>query len=83
MAQRCQYQELDVPPKLMMKKKKNKKDEKKKLVREAAKRPAATLKELRELLAAPHVPTFSRILHMSGLWQDGSLFLRRKTSKPG
>ncbi|KAI3371761.1 hypothetical protein L3Q82_024310 [Scortum barcoo] len=44
-----------------------------KLVREAAKRPTATLKELQEFLAstgcvAVHVTTISSLLHMSGLW---------------
>uniref|UniRef100_A0A8C5LXJ6 Transposase n=1 Tax=Leptobrachium leishanense TaxID=445787 RepID=A0A8C5LXJ6_9ANUR len=43
-----------------------------KLVKEAAKRPTATLKELQEYLASTgcvvHVTTISRILHMSGLW---------------
>uniref|UniRef100_A0A8C5LME3 Transposase n=1 Tax=Leptobrachium leishanense TaxID=445787 RepID=A0A8C5LME3_9ANUR len=43
-----------------------------KLVREAAKRPTATLKELQAYLASTgcvvHVTTISRILHMSGLW---------------
>uniref|UniRef100_A0AAR2JMY3 Transposase Tc1-like domain-containing protein n=1 Tax=Pygocentrus nattereri TaxID=42514 RepID=A0AAR2JMY3_PYGNA len=43
-----------------------------KLVREAAKRPTATLKELQEFLAstscAVHVTTISHLLHMSGLW---------------
>ncbi len=43
-----------------------------KLVREAAKRPTATLKELQEFLASTgcvvHVTTISHILHMSGLW---------------
>ncbi|XP_077107151.1 uncharacterized protein LOC143764919 [Ranitomeya variabilis] len=42
-----------------------------KLVREAAKRPRATLKELQEFLASTgcvlHVTTISRILHVSGL----------------
>ncbi|MCJ8729688.1 hypothetical protein PDJAM_G00109390 [Pangasius djambal] len=42
------------------------------LVREAAKRPTATLKELQEFLASTgcvvHVKTISRILHTSGLW---------------
>ena len=44
---------------------------KRKLVREAAKRPTATLKELQQFLASTgcslHVTTISRILHMSGL----------------
>uniref|UniRef100_A0AAY5K3N1 Transposase Tc1-like domain-containing protein n=1 Tax=Esox lucius TaxID=8010 RepID=A0AAY5K3N1_ESOLU len=43
-----------------------------KLVREASKRPPATLKELQEFLASTgrilHVTTISRILHMNGLW---------------
>uniref|UniRef100_A0AAY5KIL8 Transposase Tc1-like domain-containing protein n=1 Tax=Esox lucius TaxID=8010 RepID=A0AAY5KIL8_ESOLU len=43
-----------------------------KLVREASKRPTATLKELQEFLASTgcvlHVTTISRILHMNGLW---------------
>ncbi|KAJ7317060.1 hypothetical protein JRQ81_003222 [Phrynocephalus forsythii] len=43
-----------------------------KLVREAAKRPTATLKELQEYLASTrcvvHVTTFSGILHKSWLW---------------
>uniref|UniRef100_A0A803JF02 Transposase Tc1-like domain-containing protein n=1 Tax=Xenopus tropicalis TaxID=8364 RepID=A0A803JF02_XENTR len=43
-----------------------------KLVREATKRPTATLKELQEYLASTgcvvHVTTISCILHMSGLW---------------
>uniref|UniRef100_A0A803K8A0 Transposase Tc1-like domain-containing protein n=1 Tax=Xenopus tropicalis TaxID=8364 RepID=A0A803K8A0_XENTR len=43
-----------------------------KLVREATKRPTATLKELQEYLASTgcvvHVTTISHILHMSGLW---------------
>uniref|UniRef100_A0A674EJM0 Tc1-like transposase DDE domain-containing protein n=1 Tax=Salmo trutta TaxID=8032 RepID=A0A674EJM0_SALTR len=43
-----------------------------KLVREASKRPTATLKELQEYLASTscmlHVTTISRILHMNGLW---------------
>uniref|UniRef100_A0A803JMT1 Transposase Tc1-like domain-containing protein n=1 Tax=Xenopus tropicalis TaxID=8364 RepID=A0A803JMT1_XENTR len=43
-----------------------------KLVREATKRPTATLKELQQYLASTgclvHVTTISRILHMSGLW---------------
>ncbi|XP_061680388.1 uncharacterized protein LOC133503149 [Syngnathoides biaculeatus] len=42
------------------------------LVREAVKRPTATLKELQEFLASTgcsvHVTTISRLLHMSGLW---------------
>ena len=51
-----------------------KSDEKttRKLVREAAKRPTATLNKLQEYLAntgrVVHVTTISRILHMSGLW---------------
>uniref|UniRef100_A0AAY5KVM3 Transposase Tc1-like domain-containing protein n=1 Tax=Esox lucius TaxID=8010 RepID=A0AAY5KVM3_ESOLU len=53
------YQELDVPPKLM-----------KRLVREASKRPTATLKELQDFLARTgcvlHI-IISRILHMNGL----------------
>ncbi len=43
-----------------------------KLVREAAKRPTATLKELQEFLASTgcvvHMTTISHILQMSGLW---------------
>ena len=43
-----------------------------KLVREAAKRPTATLKELQKYLASTgcvvHVTTIARILHKSGLW---------------
>ncbi len=41
-----------------------------KLVREAAKRPTGTLKELQEFLASTGcaVTTISHILHMSGLW---------------
>lgn len=43
-----------------------------KLIREAARRPTATLKELQEFLASTgcvvHVTTISRLLHMSGLW---------------
>ena len=43
-----------------------------KLIREASKRPTATLKELQEFLASTgcvlHVTTISRILHMCGLW---------------
>uniref|UniRef100_A0A803J782 RBR-type E3 ubiquitin transferase n=1 Tax=Xenopus tropicalis TaxID=8364 RepID=A0A803J782_XENTR len=43
-----------------------------KLVREATKRPTATLKELQEYLASTgcvvHVTTISHIFHMSGLW---------------
>ncbi|XP_061153210.1 uncharacterized protein LOC133166875 isoform X2 [Syngnathus typhle] len=42
------------------------------LVREAVKRPTATLKELQQFLASTgcsvHVTTISRLLHMSGLW---------------
>ncbi|XP_019752572.1 uncharacterized protein LOC109532249 [Hippocampus comes] len=42
------------------------------LVREAVRRPTATLKELQEFLASTgcsvHVTTISRLLHMSGLW---------------
>ncbi len=54
-----------------------------KLVREAAKRRTATLKELQEFLASTgcvvHVTTSSHILHMSGLWGRVAI----KTSKPG
>ncbi len=54
-----------------------------KLVREAAKSPTATLKELQEFLASTgcvvYVTTISHILHMSGLWGR----VARKTSKPG
>ncbi len=54
-----------------------------KQVREAAKRPTATLKELQEFLARTgcvvHVTTISHIRHMSGLWGR----VARKTSKPG
>lgn len=43
-----------------------------KLVREAAKRPTATLKELQEFLASTacvvHMTAISCLLHMSGLW---------------
>uniref|UniRef100_A0AAY5KI17 Transposase Tc1-like domain-containing protein n=1 Tax=Esox lucius TaxID=8010 RepID=A0AAY5KI17_ESOLU len=43
-----------------------------KLVREASKRPTATLKELQEFLASTgcvlHVTTISLILHMNRLW---------------
>uniref|UniRef100_A0AAY5L3A7 Transposase Tc1-like domain-containing protein n=1 Tax=Esox lucius TaxID=8010 RepID=A0AAY5L3A7_ESOLU len=43
-----------------------------KLVREASKRPTATLKELQEFLASTgcvlHATTISHILHMNGLW---------------
>lgn len=45
---------------------------KRKLIKEASKRPTATLKELQEFLANTgcviHVTTISRIFHMSGLW---------------
>ena len=60
-----------------------------KLVREAAKRPTATLKELQEFLASTgcvvHVKTISRLLHMSGLWGRVArrLILQRITSKLG
>uniref|UniRef100_A0AAY5K4A2 Transposase Tc1-like domain-containing protein n=1 Tax=Esox lucius TaxID=8010 RepID=A0AAY5K4A2_ESOLU len=58
---------------------------KRKLIREASKRPTATLKELQEFMASTgcvlHVTTISRILHMNGLWvgwQDGKPFLTKK-----
>ena len=60
-----------------------------KLVREAAKRPTATLKELQKYLSSGcvvHMTTISRFLICLGYGverQDGSLFLQRKTSKPG
>ena len=44
----------------------------KKLIRDAPKRPTATLKKLVEFMADPdhslHVTTILHILHMSGLW---------------
>ncbi|XP_073444503.1 uncharacterized protein [Dendrobates tinctorius] len=57
-----------------------------KLVREAAKRPRATLKELQEFLASTgcvlHVTTISRILHMSNTSVlCGMVAKQRKTSK--
>ncbi len=54
-----------------------------KLVREAAMRPKATLKELQEILASTscvvYVTTISQILHISGLWGR----LEIKTPKSG
>ncbi len=56
---------------------------KRKLVREAAKRPTATLKELQEFLVSTgcvvHKTTIFHFLHMAGLWGR----VVRKTSKSG